>query len=66
MSSLRDRLSPVERAAFDRWIAGAVDRRFGRCASCGQTRDDDGSPLYVARQNRGRKFECLACFEHRH
>jgi hypothetical protein len=63
MPSLLDTLSKLERQAHHRWLANASHQHFGRCDSCGRTRNDQGRPLYVARQERSRKFECFDCWE---
>lgn len=63
MSSAVATLNALERLARREQLRYAVDMRFGRCDRCGRVRDDDGKLLYVARQPRRAKFECLECFD---
>lgn len=59
-------LDPAARtAARARWKGSAAQLYFGSCDSCGRARDDDGSPLLVARQASHRKRECFACWSRR-
>lgn len=37
-------------------------RRFGRCADCRRTHDEEGRPLYLAGRTRG-ALRCLGCFD---
>jgi ribosomal protein S14 len=55
--------SELERVARALWLANAAHEHYGRCGTCGRTRDDDDRPLYVARQRFRRDFECLPCWE---
>lgn len=56
-------LSPIERAARNAWIGGAARVHYGRCESCGHVTDENDRPLLVARQERARRFLCLACWD---
>ena len=44
------------------WKTGAARLHFGSCHDCQRTRDADGRPLLVARQERCRLFLCFDCF----
>lgn len=63
MASKADEMERGDRAAYELWIGGAVRSHHGRCASCGRTHDDEGRPLFVARQPRRRIFECFECWK---
>ena len=56
------RLNQLERAARQEWLGHAAHHHFGACHTCGRTHDENGHPLYVARQPRRRDFECLDCW----
>ena len=45
------------------WKLYAANIRFGLCATCKRTHNDDGTPLLVARQERCSRYECLACWD---
>lgn len=55
----------VERIVREQWLGNAVQAYFGRCDTCGRTRDDNERALTVARQPRSRLRECLECFDER-
>jgi hypothetical protein len=58
-------VTTLEQELRVRWKANAARLHYGACEDCGRTRDDDGRPLLVARQERGRRFQCLECFDRR-
>lgn len=47
-----------------RWM-DAPHNRYGRCASCGRTRDEDDRPLLLAGLN-GDSMVCVDCFDQEH
>lgn len=55
--------SEIEKATRALWLGHASHQHFGQCDTCGRTYDEDGRPLFVARQERKRKFECLDCWD---
>lgn len=65
MATRAEPLSNLGRQAQRLWLANAAHEHFGRCGTCQRTHDENGSPLYVARQSRRRSFECLDCWEER-
>jgi len=44
------------------WQANAARVHFGVCQGCGRSRNDEGRPLLVVRQEKARRFFCLACY----
>jgi hypothetical protein len=65
MATVASALSELERLAWALWLVNAVRQHYGRCGTCQRTKDDDGRPLYVARQPHRRDFECVQCWEER-